>query len=285
MAHLIAALVLLVLTGAFASSALGQTDDELREMYFRRDFARMEEIAETGDTRAEAWMGLIRQQARRRDEAKMWWRRAAEKGNRWAIGSLASMHRADKEYDEALYWYRRGAELGHRNSQIVLAWMLLRGEGVAKDEREAFRLYSLANTRPADPIIMRLAEMHADGRGTERNPIEAYALAEVAEATLDNLSDGDRVQNARALKARLANELQPDEIAQAVRRAHEIRPDLAAVKARSNTVGLVFAAIASAILIFLLGCSCAAICDLVGVIRSARSHSSGSPGQAGRRRR
>jgi tetratricopeptide (TPR) repeat protein len=274
MIRVIIALVLLVLSGALTSIALAQTDDELREMYCRRDYARMEEIAQTGDTRAEAWMGLISQHARRREEAQEWYRRAAEKRNLFAISSLASMHRGDKQYEDALYWYRRGADLGHRESQTALAWLLLEGKYVAKDEREAFRLYSLANTRPGDPIIMRLAEMHAEGKGTERNPVEAYALAEVAEATLDNLSDGDQVQNARALKARLTNELPPDQIAQAIRRAHEIRPDLAAVKARSNTVGFVFATIAGAILVFLLGCSCLAIWDLVGVVRSARSRPS-----------
>jgi hypothetical protein len=51
-----------VLLCALTAVAVGQTDEELRQLYARRDFARMEKIARTGDARAEAWMGLIKRQ-------------------------------------------------------------------------------------------------------------------------------------------------------------------------------------------------------------------------------
>jgi TPR repeat protein len=209
MTRAFAALVSAALLCALTAVAVGQTDEELRQLYVRRDFGRMEEIARTGDVRAEAWMGLIRQNYDHREEAKVWYRRAADKGHLSAIGSLASMHRHDKEYEEALYWYRRGAELGHRDSQIVLAGMLLRGEGVAVDEQEAFRLYSGLAARGHHGAYMRIAELHADGRGTKRNAIEAYAFAELAETVLDPISDG--LDRPRALKARLEKEMQPGE--------------------------------------------------------------------------
>jgi hypothetical protein len=96
-------LACLVLVTAFSCGAVSQTDDELRQMYFRRDFDRMEKLARDGDVRAEAWMGLIMQQASRRSEAKEWWQRAAEKGNAWAIDSLAMMYLSDKEDEKAAY--------------------------------------------------------------------------------------------------------------------------------------------------------------------------------------
>jgi hypothetical protein len=270
MTRTLAALVSLVLASAFASTALGQSDDELRQMYFRRDLTRMEEIARTGDVRAEAWMGLMHQNANRREEAKQWWRRAAEKGNLWAIGSLASMHRRDKEHEQALYWFRRGAELGHRYSQIELAWLLLEGKEYPKDEQEAFRLYSALAARRQDGAYLRLAELHADGRGTERNPIKAYAFAEIAETVLDPLSDGDRVATARALKARLAQEMQPDGVDEAARMAREIRPDLDKVRATRDQGGYVLLMIVGVILIAVIICVFAAVRDFVGLVRSGR---------------
>ena len=62
-------------------------------MYFRRDFVQMKEIARTGDARAEAWMGRIKQQEGERGKAKEWYRRAAEKNYPLAISTLAAMHR------------------------------------------------------------------------------------------------------------------------------------------------------------------------------------------------
>ena len=88
---------LAVLLGLHTVAAWAQTAEELRAIYFRNDISRMEEIANTGDVRAEAWMGVMLQNRGRRSEAKEWSRRAAEKGNRWAINRLANMHRADRK--------------------------------------------------------------------------------------------------------------------------------------------------------------------------------------------
>jgi len=195
------------------------TDEELRQMYFRRDFAQMETFAREGDVRAEAWMGLIMQQASRRPEAKEWWGRAAEKGNRWAIGMLANMHLMDKEDDKAAYWYRRGAELGDPASQASLASLLLQGRGVPRNEEEAFRLYQAAASQGY--AYASLAELYTTGRGTARDLVEAYALLELAEATIDP----SQIKEPRDFKSKLAAELSPEQITQAKRRAREIRPD------------------------------------------------------------
>jgi hypothetical protein len=68
---------------------LAQTDEELRQLYFKRDFDRIEEFARAGNTRAEGVMGLIMNNQQRRDEAKEWYRRAAEKDDRFATGEEA----------------------------------------------------------------------------------------------------------------------------------------------------------------------------------------------------
>jgi TPR repeat protein len=208
---------------AFHTSSLcAQTDDDLRKLWLRRDLARMEEIARAGDARAEAWMGLMLQNRGRRDEAKVWWRRAAEKGNRWAINSLAFMHLGDKEDEEAAHWYLRGAEAGDPDSQFMYAWLLLQGRGVPRNEGEAARWYSAAAAQGHGDSYFELARLFAEGIGVSPNTVEAYALASIAEVAVDP-SEADR---ASQLKARLAQDLSSEQIKAAVLRANAIRPDL-----------------------------------------------------------
>jgi hypothetical protein len=205
--------------------ARGQTDDELRDIWRQGDMARMEEIARTGDVRAEAWMGLMLQNRGRREESKVWWRRAAEKGNRWAINMLGMMLTFDKQDEEAAYWYRRGAEIGDALSQETYASILLQGRGVAKNEPEAARWLSEAAAQGSKYAYLSLAELYAEGRGVARDPLEAYALAAIAEAVLDD-SDFEPERQATELKVRLAKELSPEAIRTALERARTRRPDL-----------------------------------------------------------
>jgi len=191
-------------------------------MYFRRDFGQMEKLAQEGDVRAQAWMGLIMQQAKRRSEAKEWWQRAAEKGHAWAIDSLAMMYLMDKEDEKAAYWYRRGADLGLAGSQSRLAGLLLQGRGVPRNEQEAVRWYKAAAAQAYRYAYYPLAELHASGTGTNRDLIEAYALAEITEAILDP----SETHKAQALKLKIAHELSPEQIARAVERAREIQAEV-----------------------------------------------------------
>lgn len=202
-----------------------QTDDELRALYFSKNFARMEELARAGDSRAEAWMGRIMHEQRRSDEAKEWYHRAAEKGSVWAIDMLARMYSAEKDLEEVARWYKRGAELGDGDMQVTLAWFYLQGRGVPRDDREAFRWYLAAAGNGRSYAYLATAEMYADGRGTVRNPVEAYAHVEIALKVLGT-SQSQELERARALKQKIAQELSASEIEEACRRARERRPDI-----------------------------------------------------------
>jgi TPR repeat protein len=117
----------LVLLNSFAVAALAQTDEELRAIYNRKEQSRMQEIAESGDVRAQAWMGLMMQQQGRRVESRQWWLRAAERGNLWAMSSLAQMASTDGDIVEATKWVRRGAEAGNATSQAMYGYALATG--------------------------------------------------------------------------------------------------------------------------------------------------------------
>jgi tetratricopeptide (TPR) repeat protein len=239
MSRTFAAVASAVLVCAFTTVAVEQTDEELRQLYVRSDFARMEQIAQAGDARAEAWMGLIRQNAGRREEAKVWYRRAAEKNNPWGISQLAEMHDRDGESAQALYWYRRGAESGNPNDQVALAWRLRKGSrGFPLDPHEAYRWYAAAAQR-YDAAYLALAELKAAGFGTERNGIEAYAFAEIAE-TVRGDSGETTATRAKELKEQLAVELWPHEVMQAERRARELRPELDEIKGKQKRDDFLF---------------------------------------------
>ena len=215
---------LAIFLGIHTVTARAQTADELRAIYFRGDISRMEEIASTGDVRAEAWMGLMLLNRGRRLEAKEWWRRAAEKGNRWAMTKLARVYLADKEDEEAARWFSRGADAGNLDAMREYAFLLLQGRGVPKDEPAAARWYSKLAAQGDRFSYLALAELRASGTGVAYDLIEAYALASIAEAVLDD-SDlfGERLGR---LKGTLEMELSPTQMKAASLRARAMRPDL-----------------------------------------------------------
>jgi TPR repeat protein len=209
--------------GSCLPSAFAQTDEELRQLYFRRDFQRMEEIARTGDTRAEAWMGLITNNQHRRSEAKEWYLRAAEKNNLFAIGRLVAMYHFDREFVEAARWYRRGAELGDEYNQYVYARMLLQGRGIPADENEAFRWFSAAAGSGHAYSNLELARIYFRGIGIPRDPVQAYAYLEVALTAL-RPSNVPAIDEARALRNDIEGLLSQQQIEEARRRARALTP-------------------------------------------------------------
>jgi TPR repeat protein len=208
---------------SFTVPVFAQTDEELRVIYNRKDWSHMQEIAESGDARAQAWMALIMQHQQRRAEAKQWWLRSAEQGNFWAMTSLADILFTEGDIVESAGWVRRAAEAGRAQSQAQYGSLLATGRGVEKDEREAVRWYIEALSRGERRVALPLAEAYDQGKGVARDVVEAYALATVAETGVNWSDPNDpHRQAAINLKARLSAELSPDREDQAARRTREI---------------------------------------------------------------
>jgi TPR repeat protein len=150
-------------------------------------------------------------------------REAAERGDTIAITRAALIAMSRKEFAEAALWYRRGAEIGHPDSQWSYAWMLRRGLGVVRDEREAFR-WVLAAAMSGHPFAsLNAGEVYAAGQVTDRDAIEALVHINMALAHLQ-FSETDALERARNLKTRLEAELSPSEIEEARRRTqHKLR--------------------------------------------------------------
>ena len=78
-----------------------------------------------------------------------------------------------------------------------------------------------------------LAELYASGTGVARDPVQAYALAAIAEVVLDD-SDLFGVRLAK-MKAAVGRDLSPAQMKVASSRAQAMRPDLRQLMiARSN---------------------------------------------------
>jgi TPR repeat protein len=102
----------LMLWAVCCAEAAAQTREDIRKLYFRNDFARIEELAKAGNPDAQSMMGFVLKQQGRRAEIFAWTLRAAENDNLFAIGNLALYYNNNKQHEEAARWYRRSAELG-----------------------------------------------------------------------------------------------------------------------------------------------------------------------------
>lgn len=216
---------------ALPQMAVAQTDEELRQLYFRKDVARMEQLARDGDPRAQAWMGPIMQQAHRREEAKSWYEQAAVKGNRFALSSLVHIYGFERNDERVLYWERRGADMGIADAQFSVALRHADGRGVPKNDREALRWLAAAADQAHPEACFTLAKRYASGIGVGEDSVQAYALASVAERGLDT-SSGAITREIDEFKERLAAELPGVQLQQAKARAAELIAKATANKPR-----------------------------------------------------
>ena len=90
-----------------------------------------------------------------------------------------------------LGWTRLTADLGDAYAQRKLGWMYENGRGVAKDEREAARLYKLAADQGNAYAQGNLGRMYEDGRGVAKDEWEAARLYKLAADKGDAYAQGN----------------------------------------------------------------------------------------------
>lgn len=112
-------------------------------------------LAEQGDARAEALMGLLYANGRgvpRDDrEAMKWFRSAAERGDAVAQLQIGVMYydgrSVPQDYSEAARWYQLAAERGNPEAQYNLGIMCATGVGMPQDNILAHMWFNLAAAR------------------------------------------------------------------------------------------------------------------------------------------
>ena len=99
---------------------------------------------------------------------------AEQKGYiQYRIGKMHALgYGTEQDYTEAVGWYAKAVKQGDPFAAYALGGLYHRGQGVDKDEAQAFSLYSMAAEHEKQPnayAMYELGGMYRDGRGTERD--------------------------------------------------------------------------------------------------------------------
>jgi len=108
--------------------------------------------AQAGDAQAQFNLGYFYQEGqgvhRDYDQARNWYRKAAEQGFSNAQLNLGMLyfegHGVHRDYSQAAIWFRKAAEKGNADGQFNLAGMYVDGEGVPQDYAEAIAWFRKA---------------------------------------------------------------------------------------------------------------------------------------------
>jgi uncharacterized protein len=77
-------------------------------------------------------------------QAAKWYRRAATQGNTDAQFNLGLLYDERHRYTEAAKWYREAADQGVGDAQFSLGLLYAKGEGVPRDDVQAYMWFELA---------------------------------------------------------------------------------------------------------------------------------------------
>jgi tetratricopeptide (TPR) repeat protein len=113
-------------------------------------------------------------------EAMKWYQKAAAQGDPTAMAGIGKMYReglgVPKNTDEALKWDTKAAETGDTQQARALGWKYFNGQdGVKQDYAEAAKYFKIELAKQMDYFtVVDLAEMYKDGKGVQKDPVEAY---------------------------------------------------------------------------------------------------------------
>jgi uncharacterized protein len=120
---------------------------------------------------------------------------------------------------EAIRLYRLAAEQGNAHSQDALGFVYLDGIGVQRDYTEAAKWFRRAADQDNIDAQFNLGEMYELGNGVPQNYVLAYMWFTLV------ASRGSRPYAIRG-RGRVAQQMTPDQIAQAEKLAREWKPTL-----------------------------------------------------------
>jgi TPR repeat protein len=145
------------------------------------------------------------------------WRRAALKDDAEAQFNIGLMYNKGqgvaRDGKEAARWFQLAALQGVAEAQVNLGVMYDEGQGVAQDYKEAVRWYKLAAKKNKDRAQFNLALMYYEGKGVLQDYVRAHMWFNIAAIGGDNETANNRDSLARTMT--------PQQIEQAQRMARE----------------------------------------------------------------
>jgi TPR repeat protein len=100
--------------------------------------------------------------------------KAASASSRRALYELGRAYAANQQLPEAIATYRKAADKGSTSAMVELGVLLATGEGVAKDEAQARKLFERASEAGNPRGVTNLAAL--GGVGAASDPVRARAL-------------------------------------------------------------------------------------------------------------
>ncbi|PRC91815.1 tetratricopeptide repeat protein [Solimicrobium silvestre] len=98
------------------------------------------------------------------DNAKKYYKMAAEQGNAEAQNSLGSVLQSEKHFADAMPWYEKASAQGHAQATNNLAYLYDLGLGVSQDRHKGFELYSRAAELGWAESMWNIANMYMAGQ-------------------------------------------------------------------------------------------------------------------------
>lgn len=199
-----------------------------KQAFDRRDYTTALKVflplARHGDPVAQDYLGILYEngQGVSRDykEAANWYRMAAKQGYSDAQENLGSLYDngrgVPQDYKEAARWYRIAADQGDPEAQIILGFDYENGRGVPQDYKEAAKWYRLAAEQGKSNAQNVLGIDYEHGLGVPKDDIQAHMWY--------NLSAANGWAKGAINRDRIAQELTPEQLAEAQRLALEWRP-------------------------------------------------------------
>lgn len=192
------------------ASAANADFDRGNEAYQRGEFITAFKewtlAAEEGDAQAQHGLGNIYEYGsgvpKDYSMALEWYKAAAEKAfapAEYRLGRLYKFHLTDDPDNLAVAasWYRKAAAQGHAEAQLALAAMYFKGEGVPKDETEAWMLASDAADQGLADAQELLGYFYTDPLFGEPDYVEAERLFRLADTGLSNQSLAELYEDGR----------------------------------------------------------------------------------------
>jgi uncharacterized protein len=148
-----------ILQFATIVAVAGQFEDALGA-YQRRDYATslrlFQSLADKGSARAMFYLGLMHDRgqgvSQNSNQAAVWFRRAAERGDVVSASSLASYYFSGdgvpQSYSEAIKWFSIAAKGGDAAAQSSLGMFYKRGYGMPQNFILAYMWYAVAAHDP-----------------------------------------------------------------------------------------------------------------------------------------
>lgn len=184
----------------------------------------VQKAAQLGDAESQYNLGVIYANGQgvpaNYEEAVRWYTKAAQQGSTSAqvtLGGIFGEGRGvPQDYVEAMKWYRLAAEHGEPGAQLRLGAMYANGQGLPQDYAEAARWYHEAAEQGNALAQVNLAGMYAHGQGVKADKVLAHMWYNLAAAA--GQSDASKYRNT------VAENMKPEEIAEAQRLAREWTP-------------------------------------------------------------